>query len=165
MVLANLPRERREQRMRAVLDLLTPPFTDVPVAAAVFDAEGTMIGWGTNERKATSDPTAHAEVQAIRMAARARRDYILENTELVVTLEPCTMCAGAFLAARIPSLVFGAFEEKTGAVGSVIDVVREPALPNRVEVVGGVLADDCAAPLRAFFRDKRHVIKNVVDTS
>jgi len=155
MVLGNLPKKRREERMRTVLNLLTPPFTDVPVAAAVFDAGGQIIGWGRNERTDTVDPTAHAEVQAIRMAARARGDYILEDTELVVTLEPCTMCAGAILAARIPSLVFGAFEEKMGAVGSVIDVIREPALPNRVEVTGGVLQDECAALLIEFFQKKR----------
>lgn len=155
MVLVNLPHRRREERMRTVLGLLTPPFTDVPVAAAVFDATGEIIGWGVNARRATCDPTAHAEVQAIRMAAKRRGDVILEDTELVVTLEPCTMCAGALLAARIPSLVFGAYEEKTGAVGSVIDVVREPALPNKVQVVGGVLADACARPLLEFFRERR----------
>lgn len=124
---------------------------DVPVAALVLDASGTPIGTGHNERELTGDPTAHAEIVAIRAAAAATGSWHLENTTLVVTLEPCTMCAGAILQARIPRVVFGAWDEKAGAVGSVLDVLRDHRLPHRVEVIAGVRAPESAALLRDFF--------------
>jgi tRNA(adenine34) deaminase len=128
---------------------------DVPVAALVVDAAGNTLGVGHNERELTGDPTAHAEVVAIRAAAAARGTWHLEDTTLVVTLEPCTMCAGAILQARIPRVVFGAWDEKAGAAGSVHDVLRDRRLPHRVEVVAGVLADESAALLTGFFGRRR----------
>ena len=128
---------------------------DVPVAALVLDATGTEIGSGRNERELRRDPTAHAEVLALREAAAARNDWHLEGCTLVVTLEPCVMCAGAILAARIPVVVFGAWDEKAGAVGSVYDVLRDRRLPHRVEVYSGVLAEECGALLLDFFAGKR----------
>ena len=128
---------------------------DVPVGAVVVDGSGAVIGHGRNEREATGDPLAHAEVVALRAAARARGDWRLDGCTLVVTLEPCTMCAGAVLASRIPRLVFGAWDEKAGAVGSVHDVVRDRRLPHDVEVVAGVGADECAALLQHFFAERR----------
>ena len=127
---------------------------DVPVAALVMDAAGNRIGVGRNERELSHDPTAHAEVLAIRAAA-ARGTWHLEDTTLVVTLEPCTMCAGAILQARIPRVVFGAWDEKAGAVGSVHDVLRDRRLPHRVEVIAGVAAEESAALLRDFFAERR----------
>ena len=128
---------------------------DVPVAAIVMDARGNRLGVGRNERELTHDPTAHAEVLAIRAAAEALGTWHLESTTLVVTLEPCTMCAGAILQARIPRVVFGAWDEKAGAVGSVHDVLRDRRLPHRVEVIAGVAAEESAALLREFFEAKR----------
>jgi tRNA(adenine34) deaminase len=128
---------------------------DVPVAALVLDAAGHPIGRGRNEREKLGDPTAHAEILAIREAARATGDWHLENTTLVVTLEPCSMCAGAILNARIPRVVFGAWDEKAGAAGSVNDLLRDRRLPHRVEVVAGIEADACAALLREFFETRR----------
>jgi len=128
---------------------------DVPVAAIVFDEGGTPIGRGHNERELTADPTAHAEIVAIRAAARALGSWHLENTTLVVTLEPCTMCAGAILQARIPRVIFAAWDEKAGAVGSVNDVLRDRRLPHRVEVLAGVLADESATMLTNFFEARR----------
>lgn len=128
---------------------------DVPVAALVVDAAGSVIGVGRNERELSHDPTAHAEVLAIRAAAEARGTWHLDDTTLVVTLEPCTMCAGAILQARIPRVVFGAWDEKAGAVGSVHDVLRDRRLPHRVEVVAGVAAEESAAMLREFFEARR----------
>ncbi len=128
---------------------------DVPVAALVFAADGTLIGAGHNERELTGDPTAHAEVVAIRAAARATGSWHLEGTTLVVTLEPCTMCAGAILQARIPRVVFGAWDEKAGAVGSVNDLLRDRRLPHRVEVIAGVREAECSALLRDFFESRR----------
>jgi tRNA(adenine34) deaminase len=128
---------------------------DVPVGAIVLDSDGTVIGVGRNEREATHDPTAHAEVLALRQAAAARSDWHLTDATLVVTLEPCVMCAGAILSARVPRVVFGAWDEKAGAVGSVYDVLRDRRLNHRVEVVAGVEAEECADLLTAFFRDPR----------
>ena len=107
---------------------------DVPVGAVLLDADGTVLAHARNEREQLDDPTAHAEVLAIRRAAELRGDWRLTDTTLVVTLEPCVLCAGAILAARIPRLVFGAWDEKAGAVGSVYDVLRDRRLPHRVEV-------------------------------
>lgn len=136
---------------RAALDS-----ADVPVGAVVLDAQGRIIGRGRNERERLADPTAHAEIVALREAATASGDWQLSGCSLVVTLEPCVMCAGAILSARIPRVVFGAWDEKAGAAGSVLDVLRDRSLPIRVdEVVGGVLADECAELLSRFFRERR----------
>ncbi len=128
---------------------------DVPVAARILGADGRVIGRGRNERELHGDPTAHAEMIAIREAAASLGDWHLENTTLVVTLEPCVMCAGAILAARIPRVVFGAWDEKAGAAGSVHDLLRDRRLNHRVEVIAGVAADECAALLTDFFQAKR----------
>lgn len=146
-----------EDAMRAALAEARLAFAshDVPVGAVVLDADGTVLSHARNERELLNDPTAHAEVVAIRRAAELRGDWRLTDTTLVVTLEPCVLCAGAILAARIPRLVFGAWDEKAGAVGSVYDVLRDRRLPHRVEVVTGVLADESAAMLAEFFVDRR----------
>jgi tRNA(adenine34) deaminase len=128
---------------------------DVPVGAVVVAADGTVLGRGHNAREAGADPTAHAEVVAIRQAAAGRGDWRLTGASLVVTLEPCTMCAGATVLSRLDRLVYGAVDEKAGAVGSLWDVVRDSRLNHRAEVIGGVLAADCADLLRDFFRDRR----------
>jgi tRNA(adenine34) deaminase len=128
---------------------------DVPVGAVVTDAAGTVIGEGRNLREPTHDPTAHAEVVALREAAAAVGGWNLEGCTLVVTLEPCLMCAGALLQARVSRLVFGAWDEKAGAAGSVYDVVRDRRLPYRAEVVAGVREDAASALLRAFFEARR----------
>jgi len=148
---------RYDEWMRAALveARLALSSDDIPVAALVFDASGTPIGRGHNERELTGDPTAHAEIVAIRAAAQATGSWHLEDTTLVVTLEPCTMCAGAILQARIPRVVFGAWDEKAGAVGSVFDVLRDRRLPHRVEVIAGVREAESAALLRDFFASRR----------
>ncbi len=128
---------------------------DVPVGAVLLDADGTVLAHARNEREQLDDPTAHAEVLAIRRGAELRGDWRLDGTTLVVTLEPCVMCAGAIMAARIPRLVFGAWDEKAGAVGSVYDVLRDRRLPHRVEVVAGVLAVESAELLAEFFENRR----------
>jgi len=127
---------------------------DVPVGALVLAPDGTPLGTGHNEREATGDPTAHAEVVAIRRAADRLGTWRLADCTLVVTLEPCTMCAGALVQARIGRLVYGARDEKAGAVGSLWDVVRDRRLNHRPEVIQGVLADACAHLLTDFFRDR-----------
>jgi tRNA(adenine34) deaminase len=128
---------------------------DIPVGALVVDAEGNVLGSGHNLREADADPTAHAEIVAIRAAGRARGEWRLTGCTLVVTLEPCTMCAGAIVLARLDRLVFGAYDEKAGAVGSLWDVVRDRRLNHRPEVIGGVLADEASARLRDFFTGRR----------
>jgi tRNA(adenine34) deaminase len=128
---------------------------DVPVGAVVLDAAGTVVAVGRNEREARQDPTAHAEVLALRAAAAVTGDWHLTTHTLVVTLEPCPMCAGALLAARVPRIVFGAWDPKAGATGSVYDIARDRRLPHRAEVVAGVLEQDCAALLDAFFAGQR----------
>ena len=124
---------------------------DVPIGAVVIDPEGDVLGTGWNQREELGDPTAHAEVQAIRAAALRLGAWRLEGCTLVVTLEPCAMCAGASVLARIPRVVFGAWDEKAGASGSVFDVLRERRLNHWTEVVAGVREDECAALLREFF--------------
>ncbi|MCU1442106.1 MAG: cytidine deaminase [Cryobacterium sp.] len=126
---------------------------DVPVGAIVLDAAGSIVGRGRNERELRQDPTAHAEIVAIRRAAEATGDWHLTGCTLVVTLEPCVMCAGAIVAARLPVVVFGAWDEKAGASGSVYDVLRDRRLNHRVEVFAGVDEGECAGILRAFFED------------
>ncbi|MEU4390659.1 tRNA adenosine(34) deaminase TadA [Kribbella sp. NPDC023855] len=128
---------------------------DVPIGAVVVDAEGRVIGRGHNEREATGDPTAHAEVLAIRRAAEQVGEWRLSGCTLVVTLEPCTMCAGAIVLSRLDRLVFAAYDEKAGAVGSLWDVVRDRRLNHRPEVIGGVMADEAGARLRDFFTGHR----------
>jgi tRNA(adenine34) deaminase len=125
---------------------------DVPVGAVVYGPDGTELAQARNERELTGDPTAHAEILALRRAAEVMGAWRLDGCTLVVTLEPCTMCAGALVLARVSALVFGAWEPKTGAVGSLWDVVRDRRLNHRPEVYGGILEADCAALLRAFFR-------------
>jgi tRNA(adenine34) deaminase len=128
---------------------------DVPVAALLVDSSGTLVAVGRNEREKHQDPTAHAEIVAIRAAAEARGDWHLTDLTLVVTLEPCVMCAGAILNARIPRVVFGAWDDKAGAAGSVHDLLRDRRLNHRVEVTAGVEAEACAALLLAFFESRR----------
>ncbi len=124
---------------------------DVPVGALVLDPDSMVIGRGHNTREATGDPTAHAEVLALRGAAAARGEWRLDGCTLVVTLEPCTMCAGAAVLSRVERVVFGAFDPKAGAAGSLWDVVRDRRLNHRPEVVAGVLAGECGAVLKGFF--------------
>lgn len=128
---------------------------DVPVGAVVMDASGRVIGEGRNLREQTHDPTAHAEVVALRAAAAAQGNWNLEGSTLVVTLEPCVMCAGAVLQAHVSRLVFGAWDDKAGAAGSVYDVVRDRRLPVRTEVIGGLREDEASTLLRAFFEARR----------
>lgn len=128
---------------------------DVPVGAVVVDAAGAVIGEGRNLRELTNDPTAHAEIVAMRQAAASIESWNLDGCTLVVTLEPCLMCAGALLQSRVSRVVFGAWDEKAGAAGSVYDVVRDRRLPHRAEVVGGVSEDLAVVLLRDFFDGKR----------
>ncbi|WP_404435946.1 tRNA adenosine(34) deaminase TadA [Microbacterium aerolatum] len=128
---------------------------EVPVGAVVLDASGDIVSEGRNTREETHDPTGHAEVVALRRAAASIGSWNLEGHTLVVTLEPCIMCAGAILQARIGRVVFGAWDEKAGAAGSMYDVLRDRRLPYRAEVVGGVAEDAATALLRAFFEQRR----------
>jgi tRNA(adenine34) deaminase len=128
---------------------------DVPVGAVILDQAGTVLARARNRREAEGDPTAHAEMVAIRQAARAVGNWRLTGLTLVVTLEPCTMCAGAVTLARLGRLVYGAEDPKAGAVGSLWDVLRDRRLNHRPEVIGGVLAQECGAVLREFFAARR----------
>lgn len=128
---------------------------DVPIGAVVVDASGVVVGSGRNVREADHDPTGHAEVVALRAAAAARGEWRLAGCTLVVTLEPCTMCAGAVVLSRVDRVVFGAHDAKAGAVGSLWDVVRDRRLNHRPEVVAGVLAEESTSLLDAFFAEHR----------
>lgn len=130
---------------------------EIPVGALVLGPDGAVLSAGRNAREnELHDPTAHAEIVALRAAAALRGDRVLDDCTLVVTLEPCVMCAGAILAARVPRVVFGAWDEKAGGAGSVYDLLRDGRLPHPVpEVIGGVLAGPCAEVLEAFFRERR----------
>lgn len=129
---------------------------EVPVGALVVGPDGSVLAAARNTREQAHDPAGHAEIVALRSAASALGDRILMGCTLVVTLEPCVMCAGAILAARVPRVIFGAWDEKAGAAGSVYDLLRDGRLPHPVpEVIGGVLADECAALLEAFFAERR----------
>ncbi len=128
---------------------------DVPVGAVVLDVDGRVIGEGRNLREVTNDPTAHAEVVALRAAAAHSGTWHLAGCTLVVTLEPCVMCAGAILQARVPRVVFGSWDAKAGAAGSLYDVLRDRRLPHRVEVVGGVAEAEASRLLRDFFEHRR----------
>ncbi|BBY45179.1 tRNA-specific adenosine deaminase [Mycolicibacterium celeriflavum] len=146
-----------EALIRAALEAAsTAGPRDVPIGAVVVSADGTELARAANAREALGDPTAHAEILAIRAAAAVLGDgWRLEGTTLAVTVEPCTMCAGALVMARVARVVFGAWEPKTGAVGSLWDVVRDRRLTHRAQVRGGVLAEQCAAPLEEFFARQR----------
>jgi tRNA(adenine34) deaminase len=128
---------------------------DVPVGALVVNQMGEIIGRGKNEREKSNDPLAHAELMAIKDAAKNLNSYRFDDLTLVVTLEPCAMCAGAIAQSRLSRLVFGAFDEKAGAVGSVWDLIRDPRALSKIEVVSGVLQDECAGILKDFFTNKR----------
>jgi tRNA(adenine34) deaminase len=146
-------RELHELWMRRALAVAASgDADDVPVGAVVYGPDGTELATGRNERELTGDPTAHAEILALRRAAAALGEWRLDGCTLVVTLEPCTMCAGALVLARVSTVVFGAWEPKTGAVGSLWDVVRDRRLNHRPEVYAGVLETECAALMRSFFR-------------
>lgn len=145
-----------EQLMRqALMVAATTPEADVPVGAIVVDSAGAIIARATNRREADQDPTAHAEVLALRAAAAAKGTWRLDDCTLIVTLEPCAMCAGAIVGARLGSLIFGAFEPKTGHVGSVHDTLRDPMVLHRTAARGGVLREECEEQLAQFFSHLR----------
>ena len=149
-------RVEHEAWMRRALEVASAgPGADVPVGAVIYSPDGVELATGRNERELTGDPTAHAEILTLRRAAQRRGEWRLDGCALVVTVEPCTMCAGALVLARISTVVFGAWEPKTGAVGSLWDVVRDSRLNHRPEVYGGVLETECAALLRDFFGPQR----------
>jgi tRNA(adenine34) deaminase len=150
-----MTRPDHEMWMRRALAVASSFPEDVPVGAVLYDASGNELAAGGNEREATGDPTAHAEILVLRRAALLVGSWRLDGCTLVVTLEPCTMCAGALVLARVSTLVFGAWEPKTGAVGSLWDVVRDRRLNHRVEVVGGVRAEECGLLLQRFFEAQR----------
>ena len=128
---------------------------DVPVGAVLLDSSGQVVAAAHNERELTGDPTAHAELLAIQRVGKAKGDWRLEDLTLVVTLEPCVMCAGAIVAARIPKVIFGAFDEKVGAAGSRYDLLRDSRLGNPIEVIAGVKEKECSKLLKDFFEAKR----------
>ncbi|MDX6219187.1 MAG: tRNA(adenine34) deaminase [Frankiales bacterium] len=146
-----------DESMRLALEEAAAARThdDVPVGAVVLGADGTVLARAHNEREATGDPTAHAEVLALRAAARSLGSWRLDGCTLVVTLEPCTMCAGAIVLSRVTRVVYGAVDEKAGAAGSLWDVLRDRRLNHRPEVLSGVLADDSGALLKEFFETHR----------
>jgi tRNA(adenine34) deaminase len=144
-----------EPAMRQAIAEAKAAGADVPVGAVVLDAGGSVIGRGRNQREGTADPTAHAEVVALRAAGVSLQNWRLDGCTLVVTLEPCTMCAGALLAGRVARLVYGTYDPRAGAAGSVWDVLHDPRLGPPVEVLTGVLSAECAAMLRGFFEERR----------
>lgn len=148
--------QNSEELMRLAIDVAKSATRtgDVPVGAIVVNSDGVLIGRGFNEREANNDPTAHAEIVAIRSAASRLQNSRLDGCTLIVTLEPCAMCAGAIAQSRISKVVFGAWDEKAGAVGSIWDVLRDPRSIFKVEVSAGVLKAECAELLTEFFKDK-----------
>jgi tRNA(adenine34) deaminase len=152
-----LAAHRYDAAMRRAIELagIAEGSGDVPVGAVVLDAAGGVIGEGFNAREAAGDPTAHAEIVAVRRAALARGSWRLSGCTLVVTLEPCTMCAGAVVSSRLSTLVFGAYDPKAGAVGSVWDVVRDRRVNSRPDVLGGVLEAETGELLTRFFAAHR----------
>ena len=148
--------QNNDELMRLALDVarIAPQTGDIPVGAIIVNSEGVVVGKGFNEREANNDPTAHAEVVAIRSAASRLQKSRLDGCTLIVTLEPCPMCAGAIAQSRISKVIYGAWDEKAGAVGSVWDVLRDPRSIFKVEVVAGVLEQECAELLTDFFKDK-----------
>lgn len=153
--MSQLERRAQERMRRAIEVARTTPPGDIPVGAVIYGPDGREVATGTNRRECDQDPAGHAEIVAMRAAAEALGSWRLEGCELVVTLEPCTMCAGAVLGARVSSLVFGAYEPKTGAVGSLIDVLRDPTHLHTVEVRGGVLEAETAGLMTGFFERLR----------
>lgn len=157
--MSSIPPSERERELMALALAEARAARDdgeIPVGALVLNASGEVIASGRNSRVLEQDPSAHAEVNAIRAAAQALNDRVLDGCTLVVTLEPCVMCAGVILAARIPRVVFGAWDEKAGAVGSVYDLLRDGRLPHAVpEVVSGVCAEESQELLREFFAARR----------
>ena len=128
---------------------------DVPVGAIVVNKKGEVLGWGKNEREKNNDPLAHAELMAIRDTAKNQNSFRFDDLTLVVTLEPCAMCAGAIVQSRFSRVVYGAFDKKAGAVGSVWDLIRDPRALVKIEVVTGVLIDECVELIKIFFKIKR----------
>ena len=144
-----------EELMRLAIAEAARAQEDVPVGAVVLDPAGEVIASFHNQKELGDDPTAHAEVLAIRAAAEALGSWRLEGCKLVVTLEPCVMCAGAIVAARVSEVVFGSFDERVGAGGSLYDILRDPRLGSPVKVTGGVLEAECAELLTGFFESRR----------
>jgi tRNA(adenine34) deaminase len=143
------------QAMELALAQAMASGVDVPVGAVLLDSAGNVVAAAHNEKELTGDPTAHAELLAIQRVGKAKGDWRLEDLTLVVTLEPCVMCAGAIVAARIPKVIFGAFDEKVGAAGSRYDLLRDARLGNPVEVIAGVRESECSKLLKDFFALKR----------
>lgn len=146
---------RWDAAMRAALAEAAKCGEDVPVGAVLVDSEGNVVSVGRNDKELHNDPTGHAEIGAIREAAKARGSWRLDDLTLVVTLEPCVMCAGAIVAARIPRVVFGAWDSRVGASGSLYDLLRDGRLGTPVEVISGVLETECAEELTQFFESRR----------
>ena len=144
-----------DQAMELALGQAMLSGVDVPVGAVLLDSSGNLVAAAHNERELTGDPTAHAELLAIQRVGKAKGDWRLEDLTLVVTLEPCVMCAGAIVAARIPKVIFGAFDERVGAAGSRYDLLRDARLGNPVEVIAGVREAECSKLLKDFFEAKR----------
>ena len=147
--------ERWKPAMQAALAEAAKCGDDVPVGAVLIDSDGNMVAAGRNDKELHGDPTGHAEIVAIREAARAKGSWRLDDLTLVVTLEPCVMCAGAIVAARIPRVVFGAWDARVGAAGSLYDLLRDGRLGTPVEVIPGVLEEECGAVLTQFFESRR----------
>ncbi len=144
-----------DKAMRLALDEANRSGSDVPVGALLIDPDGNVVASAHNEREATADPTAHAEILAIQRAGKASKQWRLDQLTMVVTLEPCVMCAGAIIAARIPRLVFGAFDDRVGGAGSRYDLVRDSRLGTPVEVITGVMQQECSKILKDFFEKRR----------
>ena len=147
-----------EEAMRVAIEhakIASVASRDVPVGAVILNASGDLISVGNNQRELLNDPTAHAEIVAIRHAATALGNWRLDGCIIVVTLEPCAMCAGAIAQSRVSKVVFGAWDEKAGASGSVWDLLRDPRALHKVEVTSGVLEEECSAMLKEFFSEQR----------
>jgi tRNA(adenine34) deaminase len=144
-----------DKAMQLALDEANQSGSDVPVGAVLIDPDGNVVASAHNEREATADPTAHAEMLAIQRAGKASKQWRLDQLTMVVTLEPCVMCAGAIIAARIPKLVFGAFDDRVGGAGSRYDLVRDSRLGSPVEVITGVMQQECSKVLKDFFEKRR----------
>jgi tRNA(adenine34) deaminase len=144
-----------DKAMQLALDEANRSGSDVPVGALLIDPDGNVVSSAHNEREATADPTAHAEMLAIQRAGKASKQWRLDQLTMVVTLEPCVMCAGAIIAARIPKLVFGAFDDRVGGAGSRYDLVRDSRLGSPVEVITGVMQQECSKVLKDFFEKRR----------
>lgn len=144
-----------DKAMQLALDEANRSGSDVPVGALLIDPDGNVVASAHNEREATADPTAHSEILAIQRAGKASKKWRLDQLTMVVTLEPCVMCAGAIIAARIPRLVFGAFDDRVGGAGSRYDLVRDSRLGSPVEVITGVMQQECSKVLKDFFEKRR----------